>query len=63
MKVRLVVALIGLAIGLPVPTFAQETVDPQIIEQLVALGNKTDAAMNNGDAAAIAACFTETGFW
>jgi ketosteroid isomerase-like protein len=60
MKIR-ILASVALAVGLTVPTLAQEIVDPQIIEQLDALGKKTDAAMNNGDAAAIAACFTEDG--
>ena len=35
MKIRLVVALVGLAIGFTAPAFAQhkDTVDPQIIRQ------------------------------
>ena len=58
---RLVVALVGLAISFALPTFAQqnETVDPQIIEQVSALGKKWDEADNNNDAAALGALFTE----
>jgi len=60
MKMRLF-ALVGLAISLALPTFAQEkeTVDPKIIEQLDADGKKYDEAINNNDAAAVAALFTE----
>ena len=58
---RLVVALVGLAISFALPTFAQQkdTADPQIIDQLNALSKKTNDAFNNGDAAALAATFTE----
>jgi len=61
MKIRLVVALAGLAIGFTVPTLAQQKdkVDPQIIEQLKAFSKNTDEAFNNGDAAALAALYTE----
>jgi hypothetical protein len=61
MKIRLLLALVGLAIGFAVPTLAQqkETVDPQIIEQLVALGKKYAEAVDNNDAAAVAALYTE----
>ena len=61
MKIPLVVALVGLAVSLAWPTFAQqkETVDPQIIEQLNALGKKVLDAMNNNDAAARAALYNE----
>jgi hypothetical protein len=52
---------VGLAISFAVPAFAQqkETVDPQIIEQLAALGRKIQEAWNNNDAAAVAATYTE----
>jgi len=58
MKMRLVVALVGLAIGFAVPTFAQQkdTAASQIDEQIV---KKFDEAFNNGDAAAVAALYTE----
>jgi uncharacterized protein (TIGR02246 family) len=61
MKMRLLIALAGLAIGFVLPAFAQQkdTVDPQISEQLSALGKKTDEAFNNGDAAALATLYTE----
>ena len=43
------------------PTFAQQTnaPDPQIVEQLDALGQKYDEAFNNNDAATLVATFTE----
>jgi ketosteroid isomerase-like protein len=61
MKTRLLGALVGLAINFAVPTFAQEkeTVDPQMIEKVNAVGKKYDEAMNNNDAAAVAALYTE----
>jgi ketosteroid isomerase-like protein len=61
MKTCLVVALVGLAIGFTVPTFAQQkdTVDPQKIQQYAALGKKYAEAVNNNDAAAVAALYTE----
>jgi ketosteroid isomerase-like protein len=63
MKTRLAVALVGLAIGLAVPTFAQQkdAADPLIRQQLDALGQKYDEAFNNGDAVALAALYTEDG--
>ena len=45
MKIRLVIALMGLTISFAVPAFAQEqksTVDTQIIKQLAALDQKYD---------------------
>jgi ketosteroid isomerase-like protein len=50
-----------LAISFAPPAFSQQkdTVDPQVAEQLSALGNKTDEAFNSGDAAALAALYTE----
>jgi ketosteroid isomerase-like protein len=61
MKIRLVVALVGLAIGFAVPVLAQEndTVDPQTRQEIEALDAKLDEAINNNDAAAAAALFTE----
>ena len=61
MKIRLMVALVGLAIGFTAPAFAQQkdTVDPQLAEQLSALSKKTGEAFNNNDAAALAALYTE----
>jgi hypothetical protein len=52
---------VGLAITLAVPGFAQqkETVDPDILEQLAALGKKIHEAWSKNDAAALAATYTE----
>jgi uncharacterized protein (TIGR02246 family) len=61
MKIPLLLALAGLAIGFTVQTLAQQkdTVDPQIIEQLAALPKKFAAAFNNNDGAALAALYAE----
>jgi hypothetical protein len=61
MKARLLLTLAGLAMGFALPGIAQQkdTVDPQILEQLAALGDKTDEAFNDGDAAALAALYTQ----
>jgi uncharacterized protein (TIGR02246 family) len=60
MKMRLVVALVGLAIGFAVPTFAQEkdAVDPEVRQQIEAVLKKYDEAFNKHDAEAVAALFT-----
>jgi ketosteroid isomerase-like protein len=60
MKIRLVVALVGLAISFAVPAFSQQkdAADSQIRQQLDTLGQQYDEAFNNGDAAALAATFT-----
>ena len=58
---RLLGALLGLAISFILPTFAQQNAmvpDPKVIEQLVALGQKMNKADVNNDAAAMAACYT-----
>jgi hypothetical protein len=61
MKIRSLLALVGLAISLALPTFAQEpkTPDPQLRDAFVAFLKKFDDAFVNGDAAAAAACYTE----
>ena len=61
MKIHLMINLVGLAISFAVPAFAQQkdTVDPQRIEQIDAIAKKFDEAFNNGDAAALAALYTE----
>jgi uncharacterized protein (TIGR02246 family) len=62
MKTRLLGALVGLAISLALPTFAQqkETVDPQLIQKLDdTLTKKYTEGVNNHDAAAIGALYTE----
>jgi uncharacterized protein (TIGR02246 family) len=63
MKIRLVVAVVGLAISFTLPTFAQQkdTVDPQIAQQIRALAIKFDEAFNRNDAAGVAAFYTEDG--
>jgi ketosteroid isomerase-like protein len=61
MKIHVLLALAGLAIGFAVPSFAQQkdTTDPQIAQQLEAIGRTSDDGFNKGDAAAIAALFTQ----
>src|SRR5271166_3736452 len=61
MKIRVVVALAALAISFALPAVAQEkeTVDPKIMEQFIALGKKYAEAVNNNDAAALAALYAE----
>jgi len=61
MKMRLALALAGLAIGLALPSFAQQTntPDPQLRQRLVALIQQYADAIHNNDAAALAALYTE----
>jgi uncharacterized protein (TIGR02246 family) len=61
MKVRLLLTLAGLSIGFAVPVLAEEknVVNPQISQQLDALGGKFDEVFNKNDAAAVAAFYTE----
>jgi uncharacterized protein (TIGR02246 family) len=61
MKTALVAVLVGLAISLGVPAFAQQTntPDPQMRQRLVEVIKKHGDAMNANDADAAAACFTE----
>ena len=61
MQIRLIVALVGLAISFALPAFAQQedTVDPQVVELLRGLDRKTEEAYKKGDATARAALFTE----
>ena len=63
MKIRLLLTLVGLAISLALPTFAQQkaTVDPKIEQQIRALMSKYDNAINRHDAAAVAALYTQDG--
>jgi ketosteroid isomerase-like protein len=56
MKIRVLGALVGLAISSAVPTFAQS---PQLREALAAYDKKEEEAFNNNDAAALAALYTE----
>jgi uncharacterized protein (TIGR02246 family) len=61
MKIRLAVALVGLAISFALPTFAQQkdTVDPEVRQQIEAVRMKFDEAFKKHDAAALAALFTQ----
>jgi uncharacterized protein (TIGR02246 family) len=60
---RLIIAMAGLAISFPWPTFAQakDSVDRQIAQQIRVLAANYDAAINKHDAAAVAALYTEDG--
>jgi ketosteroid isomerase-like protein len=63
MKIRLLLALVGFAIGFALPTFAEQkgTVDPKIEQQVRVLAAKFDDAINRHDAVAVAALFTQDG--
>jgi ketosteroid isomerase-like protein len=65
MKIRFLVALVGLAVSFASPTFAQQkdTVDPKIAQRIRALETKFDEAFNKNDAAAVAALYTEDAFY
>ena len=65
MKIRLVVALAGLAMSFALPAFAQQknTVDPKIEQQIRILAAKYDEAINKQDAAAVAALYAQDGVW
>ena len=60
MRIRLVVALSGLAISFALPTYAQQkdVADPQTTLKILAIVKALDEGVNNNDAAAIAALFT-----
>jgi uncharacterized protein (TIGR02246 family) len=61
MKIRLLFALVGLAISFTLPIFGQETnkPDPQSRERLITLIKAHTDALDKNDAAAVAANFTE----
>jgi ketosteroid isomerase-like protein len=62
MKIRSLLALAVSAIRLASPAFGQEKdtpVDPQVVQQLHTIGKKSDEAFLKGDAAAVAALYTE----
>jgi uncharacterized protein (TIGR02246 family) len=63
MKIRLAVAVVVLAIGFSMPTFAQQkdTVDPKIEQQIRVLAAKYDGAINSHDPAAVAALYAQDG--
>jgi uncharacterized protein (TIGR02246 family) len=61
MKIRVVVALVGLAISFAPPAFAQrkDTLDTETAQQVRALASNYDAAFNRQDAATVAALYAE----
>ena len=61
MKTLTLVVLAGVAISFAMPTLAQEqnTVDPEVRQQIQAVIVKFDEAFNRRDAAAIAALYTQ----
>jgi hypothetical protein len=61
MKIRILLALAGLAAGLITPAFSQEEVTPEIRQKIEALNQKLDEAINNHDPAGCAACCIATG--
>jgi hypothetical protein len=61
MKTRILLALAGLAAGLITPAFSQDEVTPEIHQQIEALNQKFDEAINNHDPAACSACFVFKG--
>jgi ketosteroid isomerase-like protein len=62
MKIRFVIALVGLAISFAFPSFAQEQkgVDPEVRKQIEAVFMQFQEAYNKHDAAAMAALHTQT---
>jgi uncharacterized protein (TIGR02246 family) len=65
MKIRSLLTLVGLALSFALPAFAQQqdTVDPQLAEQVRALAAKYDEACNKNDAPAVSAFITEDAIW
>jgi hypothetical protein len=60
MKIRLVVALAGLAMSFALPTFAQ-TIDPQLRAVVDAIDKTFNDSQNSGDPAPIIAVFAKDG--
>jgi hypothetical protein len=60
MKIRLVVALAGLAMSFALPTFAQ-TIDPQLRAVVDAIDKTFNDSQNSGDTAPIIAVFAKDG--
>jgi uncharacterized protein (TIGR02246 family) len=60
MKKRLVVPLVGLAISLALPTYAQQKdfADPQTTQKILALAKAFDEAHSDNDATAVATLYT-----
>ena len=61
MKMRLLLALVGLAVSFAPPAFAQQkdTVDPETAQQVRALASNYDAAFNRQDAVTVAGLYAE----
>jgi hypothetical protein len=61
LRIRFLHALLGLAIGFAVATFAQQkgTVDPETAQQVRALASNYDAAFNRQDAVTVAGLYAE----
>jgi uncharacterized protein (TIGR02246 family) len=59
MNIRLLGVLLGSVICLIGPTFAQDTIDPQLDQQVRAFTMKYDEAFNKNDATALGALFSE----
>ena len=61
MKIRFLLALVGVAIGFALPTFAEEknTVAPRVYQQIEAVFTQFQEAFNKHDAAAMAALYTQ----
>ena len=61
MKIRLLFTLAALAIGLATPALAQlqNTVDPEVRQQIEAVTKRMEEAFNKHDAAAWSAFYTE----
>jgi len=60
---RLLLALVGLATGFVLPTFAKDTVDPKTAQQIHAFAAKFNELFNKHDPAAVAALYTEDAVW
>jgi uncharacterized protein (TIGR02246 family) len=63
MNIRLPLTLAGFALGLVLPTFAEQknTADQKVEQQIRALAQEYDDAINRHDAVAVAALFTQDG--
>jgi hypothetical protein len=61
MKIRCLLAIVGLAIGFVVPAFAQQkdTADPEITQKICAISKGYDEAANNNNAPESPRFFTE----
>ena len=60
MRIRSLLTLVGFAVGFAAPAIAQEqnTIDPEVRQQIEAVLAKYEDAYNKNDAAAIAALYT-----